>query len=147
MIPSLGLLTGILTGLVTKLGIAGLDKYGYLPQSTYVNRALKALEKDDLDEAIRNFRLATVGKRRTDKTEIAHEIISQAIMIRISKLEARIAEIEEILHPPFLSTRYWRNLWPKERAYLGELREEQLGFRNAIDVLVRIKEQLNEDPS
>ncbi|HKM42383.1 MAG TPA: hypothetical protein VJZ70_00125 [Limnochordia bacterium] len=144
MFPSLGLLTGVLTGLVAKLGIAGLDKYGYMPQSTYVNRALKALEEDDLDEAIRNFRLATVGKRSTNKTEIAHEIISQAIMLRIAKLQDRVDEIEEILQPRVLSVQYWRNFLPRHRSLLEELGKEQAGFREAIEVLERIKEQLTE---
>lgn len=145
MFPSLGLLTGILTGLVAKLGVRGLDKYGYLPQSTYVNRALKALEKDDLDEAIRNYRLATQKRKSTSKTEIAHEIISQAIMIRVAKLQARVDEIEALLHPPILSVLYWRNLLPRHRNDLAELQKEQDGFSDAIAVLQRLKEQLTED--
>ncbi len=144
MFPSLGLLSGILTGVVAKLGIAGLDKYGYLPQSTYVNRALKALEKDDLDEAMRNFRLATRGKRSTNTTEIAHEVISQAITIRIAKLQVRVDEIEEMLNPPFLSIEYWRNFLPRQRPHLESLHEEQSGFREAIAVLNKIKDQLTE---
>jgi hypothetical protein len=144
MFPSLGLLSGILTGVVAKLSIAGLDKYGYLPQSTYVNRALKALEKDDLDEAIRNFQLARGRKRSTTTTEIAHEVISQAIVIRIVKLEVRVDEIEEALNPPFLSIEYWRNLLPRQRPHLESLRAEQAGFREAIAVLNKIKDQLTE---
>lgn len=146
MLPSLGLLTGILTGLVAKLGIAGLHKYGYMPQSTYVNKALKALEEDDLDEAIRNYRLATAKKRSTNLTEIAYEIISQAIMLRISKLQAKVDEIEQTLHPPVFSLQYWRNFLPRQRAQLDILREEQAGFREAITVLDSIKDQLASNP-
>ena len=142
MIPSLPLLTGIFTGLVTKLGIAYLHKHGHMPQSVYVNKALRALEEDDLDEAIRNYRLATAKKRSTNQTEIAYEIISQAIMLRISKLQAKIDEIDEALHPPILSAQYWRNLLPRYRPHLESLREEQLGFAEAITVLQGIRDQL-----
>lgn len=34
----------------------------------------------------------------TNPTEIAHEIISQAIMLRINKLQIKVEEIEETLH-------------------------------------------------
>lgn len=142
MLPSVGLLTGILTGLVAKLGIAGLRKYGYLPQSTYVDKALKALEQDDLDEAIRNYRLATAKKKSTNLTEVACEIISQAIMLRISKLQAKVDEIEVIINPPVLSLQYWRNLLPRNRAHLAALREEQSGYSEAISVLYSVKDQL-----
>lgn len=142
MFPSVPLLTGILTGLVTKLGIAYLHRHGHMPQSVYVNKALKALEDDDLDEAIRNYRLATARKRSTNRTEIAYEIIAQAIMLRISKLQVKIDEIEEALHPPVLSVQYWLNLLPRQRPHLELLREERSGFEEAITVLQSIKGQL-----
>src|SRR5690554_3897961 len=103
MFPSLSLLTGMVTGLAAKLGIAYLQRQGHMPQSVYVNRALKALEKDDLDEAVRNYRLAASRKRIAGQTEIAYEIISQAIMLRIGKLQQRLAEIDAVLNPPLLS--------------------------------------------
>ncbi len=133
----------MLTGLVAKLGIAGLYKYGYMPQSTYVNRALKALEQDDLDEAIRNYSLATAKRKSTNLTEIAYEIISQAIVVRIGKLQVKVVEIEETLNPPVFSVLYWRNLLPRNRAHLAALREERSGFNEAISVLYSIKGQLS----
>jgi hypothetical protein len=145
MIPSLGLLTSILTGLVTKLGINQLEKHGYMPQSTYVTKVLKALEKDDLDEAIRNYRLAVAKKRSTHHTELAHEIISQAIALRIAKLQARIDQLAETLHPPVLSLRYWRNLLPRHRSTLEVLREEAVGCQEAIAVLAHLQNQLELD--
>ncbi|NLL43349.1 MAG: hypothetical protein GX251_08410 [Firmicutes bacterium] len=144
MLPSLSLLTGMVTGLATKFGVAYLHKQGHLPQSVYVNKALKALENDDLDEALRNFKLAAAKKRLTNQTEIAQEIIGQAMMLRISKLQDKIAEIEGILHPPIFSLQYLRNLLPRERLYLESLREERDGFAQAIAVLERMKAQLDE---
>ncbi len=142
MIPSLGLLTSVLAGLVAKISIAQLQKHGYMPQSIYVNRALKALENDDLDEAIRNYHLA-IGKRKpTNRTEITHEIITNAIDIRITKLQTKIDENDQILHPPVLSMQYWRNLLPSHRPHLEGLRDEQLGCEKAITVLNSIKNQL-----
>ena len=138
MIPSLGFLTSILTGLVAKLSIAQLEKHGYMPQSTYVNKALKALENDDLDEAISNYRLATAKKRNTNQTEIPYEIISQAIALRVDKLHMRIDELEGVLRPPVLSIRFWENRLPRHRSAL----EEQSGCEEAIAVLTNIKGQL-----
>jgi len=115
-----------------------------MPQSVYVNKALKALEDDDLDEAIRNYNLATAKKRSTDRTEIAYEIISQAIMIRIDKIQARLDAIDQVLHPPVLSLQYWRNLLPRNRPQLESLQEERSGFEEAVLVLQRIKNQLSE---
>ena len=142
MIPSLGFLTSILTGLVAKLSIAQLEKHGYMPQSTYVNKALKALENDDLDEAISNYRLATAKKRNTNQTEITYEIISQAIALRVDKLHMRIDELEGVLRPPVLSIRFWENRLPRHRSALEALREEQSGCEEAIAVLTNIKGQL-----
>jgi hypothetical protein len=142
MLPSVTVLTGIVTGLATKLGVAYLHRQGHLPQAVYVNKALKALEKDDLDEAVRNYRLAAGRKRVTNQTEIAYEIIVQAIMLRINKLQVKVDELEEILNPPFLSVQYWRNLLPRQRRHLELLREEQSGFSQAIEVLNRMKDQL-----
>ncbi|MDI9485993.1 MAG: hypothetical protein QM372_11060 [Bacillota bacterium] len=145
MFPSLSLLTGMVTGLAAKLGIAYLQRQGHMPQSVYVNRALKALEKDDLDEAVRNYRLAASRKRIAGQTEIAYEIISQAIMLRIGKLQQRLAEIDAVLNPPLLSLRYLRNLLPRRRAYLESLRREQEGFEGAIKVLEGMRAQLDTD--
>lgn len=145
MIPPVTLLTSIVTGLVAKLGIAQIKKHGYMPQSTYVNEALKALEKDDLDEAIRCYRLAIAKKKRTNRTEITHEIISSAIDLRITKLQNRMAKIEELLYPPVLSRQFWLNLLPRQRSVLESLRQEQAGCNDAVAVLYRIKGQLSED--
>ena len=142
MLPSLAFLTSMLTGLMAKVGIAQLTKHGYMPQSTYVRAALKALEDDDLDEAIRSYQLATKKWRPSQRTEIASEIIITAISVRIAKLQGRINELDKTINPPRFSVQFWRNLLPKNRQKLIALQEEKRGFQEAISVLSSMKEQI-----
>ncbi|HHT42063.1 MAG TPA: hypothetical protein GX014_01485 [Firmicutes bacterium] len=144
MLPSLGFLTSMLTGLMAKAGIVQLTKHGYMPQSTYVKAALKALEEDDLDEAIRSYQLAVKKWRPSQRTEIAAEIIASAITVRIAKLQNRVDELEGVINPKRFSRQFWRNLLPKNREALEAMREEQRGFQEAIDVLAKMKDKLNE---
>lgn len=143
MLPSLAFLSSVLAGLATKAGIAQLTKHGYLPQSTYIKAALKALEEDDLDEAISNYQLATKRWKPSARSEIASEIIESAISVRISKLQGRIDELEKLINPPVFSRQFLRNLMPKNRTNLENIKKEQQGFQAAISVLKNMKHQLN----
>ncbi|HHW72285.1 MAG TPA: hypothetical protein GX393_03550 [Firmicutes bacterium] len=145
MIPSPSFIASVLAGLMARAGVLQLTKHGYMPQSTYIKAALKALEKDDLDEAVHHYKLATKRWRPSQKTEIAEEIISSAIGLRIAKLQNRLAELEPMINPSWRSLQYWRNLLPRNRQKLEELREEQRGLQEAIQVLSSIQEKLKEN--
>jgi hypothetical protein len=141
---SVSFLTSMLAGLVTKLGIDQLMKHGYMPQATYIKAALKALEKDDLDEAIRSYHLSVRRWRPSQRTEVAGEIIASAIAVRIAKLERRMAELDEILYPRRFSRQFWLNLLPRNRSKLKALQEERKGYEEAITVLNKIRDNLNQ---
>jgi TolA-binding protein len=143
MIP-VSFLTSMLAGLAAKVGINQLTKHGYMPQSTYLKAALKALEKDDLDEAIRSYHLAVKNWPPSQRTEIAAEIISMAIAVRVAKLQRRVDELERQINPRRFSLQFWHNLLPKNKQRLEELRQEQQGCQEAISVLHRMKEKLHE---
>lgn len=145
MVPALSFLAKVLAGLITAAGLDQLTKHGYMPQATYIKAALKALEKDDLDEAIRNYKLSVKKWRPSQRSEVTAEIISSAISLRLAKLESRLAELQAILHPPWYSLQYWRNLLPKNRDRLEQLRQEQEGFAEAIRVLQRLQAKLEEN--
>jgi len=145
MVPALSFLTKVLTGLVAAAGLDQLTKHGFMPQANYIKAAVKALEKDDLDEAVRNYKLSVKKWRPTQRSEVAKEIISSAISLRIGKLQGRLAELEAVLHPPWYSLQYWRNLLPKNRPNLEELKREQEGFQEAVRVLENMRAKLLED--
>ena len=54
----------------------------------------------------------------------------------MDKLESSIPELKAFLHPPWYSLQYWRNLLPKNRDRLEQLRQEQEGFADAMRVLL-----------
>jgi len=149
MAPPLTVLTTLLTGASVKLGVAQLTKRGYMPQSTYVKAALDALKKDDLDGAIAYYKLALRRRRPSEKTEVTGEIIASNILIRISKLEERISELEAESNPSFLSRQYWQRLWQKLRGRVSaEERDKQEKIaecRGAIAVLNRLLSALKEE--
>jgi|GEM_PF-554660 len=141
MVP-LSFLTHMLAGLVAKLGLDQLTKLGYMPQATYIKAALKALEEDDLDEAVRNYNLSIKRWRPTQRTEVAAEIIAAAVDIRITKLQNRIAELDAVVNPRVFSRQFWLNFLPRNRELRERCREEQQGCIEAITVLRGIKERL-----
>lgn len=50
-----------------------------------------------------------------------------------------------MINPSWRSLQYWRNLLPRNRQKLEELREEQRGLQEAIQVLSSIQEKLKEN--
>ncbi len=138
-----GFVLKALVGLLTKLGVDEFKKRGWMPQSYYVRTALLALKRDDLDEAVRNYNLSIEKRKPGERAKVAHEIIACAIDIRIAKTEDKLAEIERDLHPPVFSAEYWRRLFRKDRQELiKRLRVEEQGYREALEVLGRLKSQL-----
>lgn len=144
MLPSIGFLTSMLTGIMAKAGIAQLTKHGYMPQATYIKAALKALKEDDLDQALHSYQLAVKRWRPSQRSEVAAEIIASAISVRIGKLQSRLEELDAVLNPPWFSRQFWRNLLPKNREMLEELRKEREGCQEAIEVLRGLLDQLKE---
>jgi len=128
-----------------KLGIDQLSKKGYMPRSTYISRALAALEEDDLDGAIHNYRLALKNKEPDDKTEMTREIISCALDNRIKKLEDKISALEEEKKAPFFSKKFWkRKLMGFEQDKIKRIDQEIAGHKKGIEVLENLQQQLNE---
>ncbi len=132
-----------LVGLVAKLGIDEFRKRGWMPQSYYVHASLQALKRDDLDQAVKNYNLSVEKKRSSERTQVAYEIIECALDIRIAKTQGKLAEIHRALYPSVFSVQYWKNLFSRNCSEVREeLRAEEQGYREALEVLENLKSQL-----
>ncbi len=87
----------LVPGLIVKIATSSARRFGLMPQSTYVHEITRAIKDDDLDRAINLYWLSVKRWRPSEKTEVARELILQAIDIRVSALQRRIDEIEGLL--------------------------------------------------
>lgn len=133
----------VLVGLLAKLGVDEFKKRGWMPQSYYVRSALQALRRNDLDQAVRDYNLSVEKRRAGEKAGVAYEIIACALDIRITKTQDKLTEINETLYPSVFSVEYWKGLLARNRMEtIRRLREEEQGYREALEVLGRLKSQL-----
>ena len=67
---------------------------GYVPQKMLIARALRALNKDDLDGALESFLVAAKRDAGNEKLQVLREILVSEIKFRRKALKQRIANIE-----------------------------------------------------
>ncbi|HHT35696.1 MAG: hypothetical protein ACE3NC_01670 [Candidatus Wallacebacter cryptica] len=141
------MLQSILVGLIAKVGLDKIRDLGYFPQSSYLSRALRCLKQDDLDGAISSYLLAIRRKEPTDKSEIVREIITQAVDIRMQKLQEMHDEILTELYPKQWTLRLWYGI---KRRFNEEFRlaragraEELKEYQEGLRVLEQLKIRLD----
>lgn len=103
----------LVPGLIVKIATSSARRFGFMPQSTYVHEITQAIKKDDLDGAINLYWLSVKRWRPSEKTEVAKELILQAIDIRINVLQRRIDEIETLLAARRGFRAWIRRVWAK----------------------------------
>ena len=121
----------IAKGIAIKIGINQLISRGYMPQNNYVSASLKAVREDDLDEAIKQYKMAIKRKKPSDNTDIAYENICGSINLRKIKLEAKINHINSILHPPIYSKIFWQTFF--QRYFCNHYNDQRTLKNSCVD--------------
>lgn len=134
-------ITALLTALGAKIGLQVARGTGFLPRSTYIHEALRALKQDDLDKAVSSYLLAVKRWPRTDKTDITHEILCSELNVRLEVLNKRLNEIRLLLNSSIWSLRYW-----KYRLFLNssrvKLHQEEKELSGAVNILMQLRHKV-----
>ncbi len=83
--------TSLIAAALDRLGMQQIKERGWSPRSNHVKRALEALGRDDLDQAIEDLERAT-REEPGEETEVAREVILIRLDVDEERINAREAE-------------------------------------------------------
>lgn len=134
----------LLLGFGAKVGLDQAKRRGFMPQKTYLKKALDALNRDDLGNAVALYRLAIERHKPSELSGAVAELITAKIRSHLAKLERRLEEINELMRPKPFSKEFWLRALSTNRSQSSELKREAETLRKGISILLDLQQRMSE---